>query len=465
MEAQQKFTVDNSKPFSWADKIGYMFGDIGNNFSFNLVNSFLMIFYTNVFGLSGASIGILFLIARFVDAFADITVGRMVDNSDMHESGRFKPWISRMKWFLAAAAILVFVPYVAHYSLAVRLTYAFITYLAWGILYSSVNIPYGSLASAISNNPSDKTQLSTWRAIGSAVGSAIVSYVVPIFMYVGTSQKISGNRVFIIAIICSVLALVSYTLTTNLTTERVRVEKQEPVPLGTMFKEMFKNKALVVLVVVDIVIVINQNLSGTTLTYLFNDYFHDKTAMSIALVFNFTTVLLLAPFASRITDRFGRKEASMWALAFGSVVYFILLFIHTTSPVVYLVFLFFGSLGAGMFNLMVWAFITDVIDNQQVLFGTREDGIVYGINSFARKVAQAIAGGFAGFMLTLIGYVSSSNGGVQQTAAVSRKIYELAAGVPAVCLGLAALILLFFYPLSKQRVKDNAMKIAEMSEK
>ncbi|MDP0530249.1 MFS transporter, partial [Lacticaseibacillus paracasei] len=170
MEKTQKTITVAAAPFNIKDRIGYMFGDIGNNFSFNIINSFLMIFYTNVLGLTGAQVGILFLTARFVDAFADITVGRLVDNSKLHKSGRFKPWINRMKYPLLIAFILTFVPIVKDWALPARLVYVFITYLGWGIFYSSVNIPYGSMASAISGDPNDKTSLSTFRAIGSAVG-------------------------------------------------------------------------------------------------------------------------------------------------------------------------------------------------------------------------------------------------------------------------------------------------------
>lgn len=460
-EAELKVTIDNKRPFGLRDKIGYALGDAGNNFSFNMVNTFLMIFYTNVFGLPGAAVGGLFFAARFIDAIADVTIGRLADNSPLTAAGRFRPWIFRMKYPLLIAVILLFVPAVRFLPYTGRLVYVFITYLAFGILYSSVNIPYGSMASVISNEPKHKTSLSTWRSIGAAVGSAIVSYCLPIFMYVGDSTTIDPNRFFIVASICACLGFLCYVGLYYMSTERVRTEKSKPIPLGKMLVDMFKNKALVVLVVIDIVVVINQNLSGTTLSYLFNDYFQNKTALSIALIMNYVTVLVLAPFASILVDKFGRKATCVATLAWGAVVYGAGLIIHTTNPIVCIVILFLGSLGAGMFNLMVWAFITDVIDNQEVLFGAREDGIVYGMNSFARKMAQAIAGGFGGVMLTVIGYQSSTTGGAQQTAEVVDRIYYLTFGIPTACCAIAALIMFFFYPLSKKKVNENARILRE----
>lgn len=285
----QKAKAVNARDFDIRDMIGYALGDVGNNFTFNLVNSFLMIFYTNVFGLKAALVGALFMSARLVDAFVDIMVGRLIDNAKMTKRGRFTPWVMRMKFPLAASAILLFLPAAGHLPMTTRVIYAFVTYLAWGIFYSFVNIPYGSMASAISGKPRNKTSLSTARSIGSASGTAIVSYVVPLIMYGNNSHQINPHRFFMGAAVFAILGLFCYVALTMLTVERIRIDKTERVPLGKMFSEMAHNKARVMLVIIDIIVVINQNLSGVTLTYLFNDYFQNKTAMSIALVFNFTS--------------------------------------------------------------------------------------------------------------------------------------------------------------------------------
>jgi GPH family glycoside/pentoside/hexuronide:cation symporter len=275
-------------------------------------------------------------------------------------------------------------------------------------------------------------------------------------MYVGSSTQISGERFFIVVIACSILGFLSYIVLTKMTSERIRTEKSEPVPMKLLLVNLLKNKALIVLVIVDIVVVINQNLSMVTIAYLFNDYFQNTAAMSVAMIFNYVIIIILAPFSGWIVKRYGRKESSVVALFFGAAIYTTLAILHTHSVIVYLVMVLLGALGAGMFGMMVWAFITDVIDNQQVLTGIREDGMVYGINSFSRKVAQALAGGFGGIMLTLIGYQSSAAGGVVQSDAVANSIYYMATGIPAVCCGLAAIILLFFYPLNKKQVIKNA---------
>ena len=221
------------------------------------------------------------------------------------------------------------------------------------------------------------------------------------------------------------------------------------MPVSVLLKGLARNKALIVLVVVDLLIVINQGLSGTNMTYLFNDYFHNKEAMSVALLFTFGSLVLLAPSASWLTKRFGKKEASVGALLFAVAMYLIMYFIHITDAKVYLVFLFLATLGVGLFNLMIWAFMTDVCDYHQYVTGDREDGTVYGVNFFARKVGQACAGAIGGFMLAIIGYQSSSTGGAVQTSIVQENIYTMANLLPALCLFLAAVILIYFYPLNR----------------
>lgn len=453
-------------PFGIKDKIGYLTGDMGNCFILGLVNSFLMIYLTNALGIAGAVVGTLFLCAKTIDAFADVTVGRLTDVAKLTDEGRFRPWIKRMRWPFCIATVLIFLPFVNNFSMPLKIVWVFITYLAWGILLSTVNIPYGSLASAISSNPDDRASLSTFRSIGSAIGGASTGFVIPLVVYVTAinGQKVvSGYRFFITAIVCSVLAFISYHFTVGMTTERVQVAKTEKVPLGAMFKSLGKNKALLSLVFCDLFIVINQILSGTTTTYLFNDYFHNSKAMSIALLFTYGSVILLSPFATWLIKHFGKKEVSIVSLTVSVALYVIMYFMHIRNPWVYLVFMFIATVGYSFFNLMVWAFISDVIDYHQYVTGYREDGTVYAVNSFARKVGQALAGGIGGYMLTWIGYKSSTSGGALQSSGVIEKIYALANLLPAALLLVALLILIFWYPLNKKTIDAVDEELAKIN--
>lgn len=462
----EKMDIPKVRPFGLRDKIGYMFGDLGTCFILGLVNSFLMIYYTNVLGVSGVVVGSLYFGTKLFDAFVDVGVGRICDTSKLTATGRFNPWVRRMKYPFCAMAVILFLPLAQELSYAGKTIYICVSYFIYGALQSSVSIPYGAMSAAISSNPDDRVSLSTFRSVGAAIGGATTGFFIPILMYqtlVDGSQVISGQHFFWISIGCASIAFIFLTLTCKLTTERVRVEKKDAVPATQLLKGLLRNKALIVLVVVDLLIVINQGLSGTNMTYLFNDYFHNKQAMSIALLFTFGSLILLAPSASYLTKRFGKKEASVSALIFASSMYVIMYFSHITDPKLYLVLLFLATLGAGMFNLMIWAFMTDVCDYHQYVTGDREDGTVYGVNFFARKIGQACAGGIGGFMLALIGYQSSSTGGAVQSIAVQEHIYSMANLIPALCLFLSAIVLIYFYPLNKATTLDMEKKLNKIN--
>ena len=140
------------------------------------------------------------------------------------------------------------------------------------------------------------------------------------------------------------------------------------------------------------------------------------------------------------------------------VVYCALFLLRVKSIPVFMVLLFLATIGVGLFNLIIWAFITDIIDYQEVVTGKREDGTVYAVYSFARKVGQALAGGLGGFVLTASGYVSEA---AAQTEAVAERIYTVATLVPGVCYLIVFLIMQFRYPLTRREVEKNTAILQE----
>lgn len=183
-----------ARPFGMRDKIGYMFGDFGNDFFFMLTSAFLMVFYTDVFGLSAAAVGTLFLIARLWDALADVTVGRFIDTRKTTKNGKFKPWIFRMSFPLVISGVLMFVT-IPGMSEGFYLVYAYVTYILWGTLYSTVNIPYGSMASVITSDPVERTSLSTIHTMGAVFANLIISAIGPLLIFV--DNKVDPNRMLI----------------------------------------------------------------------------------------------------------------------------------------------------------------------------------------------------------------------------------------------------------------------------
>ena len=181
------------RPFGWRDKVGYMFGDFGNDFTFLFASTFLMIFYTKVLGISMGLVGTLFLTARCIDAFTDVTMGRIVDRMNPKKDGRFRPWLRRMCAPVAISSFLMYQSSLAGASMTVKVIYMFVTYILWGsIFYTSINIPYGSMASAITTEASERTALSTSRSIGATLAGLVIGIVTPLFLY---TTDADGNQV------------------------------------------------------------------------------------------------------------------------------------------------------------------------------------------------------------------------------------------------------------------------------
>ncbi len=465
--SQKAEETNKKRPFGMRDKLGYMFGDFGNDFSFIFAGSYLMVFYTKVLGLPGAAIGVLFLAARVVDAFTDVTMGRIVDNMRPTKDGRFRPWIKWMCIPVAVTSILMYLYFIRDWAFAWKMLYVVVTYLLWGSFsYTAINIPYGSMASAISADPGERAALSTFRSVGASLAGLVIGTLVPLVVYTKDAQ---GNEVVdplrftLTAVVFGVLSILCYGLCYVFCVERVHLERKKHHSEGIVLilTGLIKNRPLLSLVAAALVLLLANLLGQTMNNYLFLDYFHDTNGL-VAL--NLVTVggtLLVAPFVTRISAVFGKKEVGAWGMLAAGVVYILLFVLRLENAPVFLALLFVATLGIGLFNMVTWAFITDIIDYQEVTTGKREDGTIYAVYSFARKLGQALAGGIGGFALTAIGYISEAT---VQTVEVSERIYSISTLVPGICYLLVFLIMQFWYPLSRREVEKNTAILKEKRE-
>jgi glycoside/pentoside/hexuronide:cation symporter, GPH family len=455
-----KETGSNGKtirPFGMRDKLGYLFGDFGNDFFFILVAAFLMVFYTDIFGIHPAQVGILFMVARLWDAFADITWGRFIDTRKATKNGKFRPWILRMSIPLVVVGVLMFV-HIPGMSNGFYLAYAYVTYIIWGSLYSTVNIPYGSMASVITADPVERTSLSSWRTLGGQLAGLIINVVGPIILFV--NNRPSADRFILAACIFGGLAIACYLACYKLTTERITMDEtaKPKVSLGKTMKGLVKNKPLISFLVLSLGFMIVFMLIGTVNVYLFKDYFESAKSLSLVGLLQACAVFVAMPFINPLVKKFGKKEIASAGLLVAVVVYAVLYFLPGLSAMQFVGVLTVAMIGYGVFNLVVWAFVTDVIDYHEYLTGLREDGTVYSIYSMARKIGQAVAGGVGGIAIGAVGYQAGAAG---QTAETLQGIHTLGTLVPAVVLGIVFLILVFFYPLNKKRTHQLASDLVE----
>lgn len=457
------------RPFGMRDKIGYLFGDFGNDFTFVFSTSILMKFYTDAIGVSPAVVGIIMMAARFADGFTDVAMGRICDNSKVTAAGKFKPWILRMCVPVAIASFLMYQSNLAYASMIVKIIWLAITYILWGsVFYTSINIPYGSMASAISYDSGDRQSLSTFRTIGGMLAGMIIGIGVPLFAYerIGEKEVLVGSKVTLIAGVFSVLAIICYLLCYKLVTERVHTQvPQDTIKKNSVRKMLInavKNRALLSIIVSSILMLLAQLTMQSMANYIYPDYYGSKEAQSLSTLLMMAGMLIAAIVAKPLVKKFGKAEVSVVSSFFAGIVSILLFFIRPENVWVFVIFQMFCWLGLGMFAMVNWSLITDVIDYSELKNGIREDGSVYAIYSFARKLGQAVAAGLSGVLLEIIGYSGvAATTEKTQSEYVLDGIFNISTLIPGIGFILLAIVLWFWYPLHKKQVDANIMALKE----
>lgn len=459
-----------TRPFGMRDKIGYMFGDFGNDFTFILQVMFFMLFYTKVVGINPVHVGTLFLVARILDAFTDVGMGMIVDRSKPRRDGKFKPWIRMGAIPVAVASALMYQSFIAGWdSYGARIAWMVVTYLLWGsITYTMINIPYGSMASVISADPKHRAELSVWRSTGANLAFLIISVVLPLVVYVQVDgvATLDPARMTWAAIIMAAFAVLFYALLYVNVEERVVVQRDPNAKhegIGQLFKAMGSNRALLGIVLAALLLLIGNLLISAMIGYLFLDYFNSTSLQSVASLAALLPTFALIVIAPWLATRFGKRETAVAAMLIGGLVLVATSFLDLRGiPAGYVVLYALGQFMVAVFNFLIWAFITDVIDHQEVRTGQRDDGTIYAVYSWARKLGQAIAGGIGGWALGAIGYQTATGGAaVVQAEETVRGIYQLSTLWPGLLFIGVALVLQFVYPLSKKAVESNVTTLAE----
>lgn len=446
------------------DYVGYALGDAAGLLTFGLVGSFLQKFYTNVMFVDAAQITILFLVARIWDAINDPIWGAIIDKRKTGKNGKFRPYLRWASLPLAVFAILMFMPIEGLKGSNWYLIWAYVTYIGYGMMYTAVNIPYGSLASVITTDGGERSTLSMFRSIGAGLGGTPAQILLPMFVYstvAGSDQTyLDGKKMFIGTIILAVLGIVVYQLCYNMTKERVAPPEKEKPDLKVTLKALVRNKPFLMLCVASMLLIAAQQFTQAMYNYLFEDYFHKPGMYGLFTVFTYLPMALLLPVLQPLVRKFGKKEVCAAGMALSAVAYGLLWITHTTNVWVFLAFCFLSGLGMTFFVLEVWALVTDVIDYQEILSGQREEGTAYAFFSFTRKLGQTLAGVLGTQMLVWIGYDAKN-----VTADAVSRMYNVSTVLPAVMCLLMALFLGVFYTLGKRKVLELGLGVTDKNKK
>jgi glucuronide carrier protein len=430
--------------------LGYGAGDFANNLAFATAGAFLLVYYTDVAGISAAAAGTLLLVVRIFDAFADILAGRIVDRTYSKRLGKFRPFLLFGSVPLLGLSVATFaVPQIGHTGM---LVYAYLTYAALGLAYSLVNIPYGSLAGAMTQVPSERAKLASARSVGGSIVSAGLGILIAPRLVPGADLQ----TVFTVATLCfMVMGTACYLFTFFTCRERVQREVTH-VSMRQSFTTLKGNRPLLMLCVSS-VLFITGGLSLSTLQLFYvRDVLHALHLYPALSTIQLVATFVLAPAIPFLVRRFGKRTAYMG----GSVVTALGGLIVALSPtnVILLPFtgLVLGMFGFLLVNMLVWALEADTVEYGEWRTGVRTEGITYALFSFTRKTGQAIGGAVGAYALALGGYAA---GAPEQTEAALWGIRVGTGIVPAVCAVAAALIMLA-YPLTDTRHAEIVAEIA-----
>ncbi len=319
----------------------------------------------------------------------------------------------------------------------------------------------------ISSDPDHRAQLSVFRSTGANLAMLVIQAALPLFVYVERDgvSVLDGQRMSIAAAVCAALAVVCYMICFANVEERVLPPAKDPnekAPgIGAMLSSVFSNRALLTLILGALLLLLGNLFLSGMLGYIFLSYFNNGALQSIAAMAALLPTFILVVLAPWLGKRFGKAETGTVAMLAAGIVLLVAYFLKTTNPVLWIVLYALASFGVAVFNFLVWAFITDVIDFQDVRTGHRDDATVYALYSWSRKVGQALAGGLTGAALQAIGFsVEAAQAGQAQSTEVLDGLYFLVNVVPGVCFVLVGLVLGFLYPLKKAVIEKNVKILA-----
>ena len=458
-----------------SEKIGYGLGDMSSSMFWKLFGAYLMLFYTDVFGISAAVVGTMFAVTRVWDSFFDPVVGAFADRTSSRW-GRFRPYLLFLAVPFGLIGVVTFLT--PPFDATGKIVYAYITYALMMMVYSAINVPYASLLGVMSPDPSHRNTLATYRMTFAYLGSFIALLLFMPLVNAFGGGNVSGPThlwftapqfgwfmaVVVIAAICVVLFLACFALTK----ERVEPIKHEKTSLKTDFRDLVHNKPWWILLGAGVSsLVFNSIRDGATVYYF--KYYVDETAvgnisilglpfvlsgiyLGVGQAANIVGVILAAPVSNRI----GKRNTFISSMALATV--FSVIFFWFNKDQLYLIFVFqiLISICAGSIFPLLWSMYADCADYSELRTGNRATGLIFSSSSMSQKFGWAFGSAITGWMLAQFGFKANA----VQSAETIQGIKMFLSILPAVG-ALLSLVFIYFYPLSESKMKTITAELQE----
>ena len=429
--------------------IGYSAGDAANNLAFSITSFFLLVYYTDVAGISAAAVGTMFLVVRLWDAFADIVAGRVVDRTQTRW-GKFRPFLLFGSLPLLALSFLTF--HVPNWSPSGKLTYAYVTYALLGLAYSLVNIPYGSLATAMTQAPKERAKLAAARGVGAAL--VILLLVLVVSPALGGSSGDLQRTLTTVTGSFVVLGFALY-LFTFFTAKETVAREVAHVTFRQTVQALRHNRPLFRLCLSTLSYLTGMFAFNTIGAYYARDVLGDASLFIPLTLLSTGAIFVVAPLVPRIVAAFGKRTGYLVAASLSIVGGVGIFLAPASTPVLAMVSWTVAGAGLALVNSLMWALEADTVEYGEWQSGVRTEGATYAIFSFTRKAGQALGGAAGAYALSIGGYVAKAP---EQSDAALTAIRAAAGLLPAGFALLAALIM-FSYPLTETRFAQIVQEV------
>ena len=463
------------------DYFGYALGDFAGCMAFATVTTLLQRFYTDVWNLSPLFILFMFMFARIWDAINDPIMGRIVDIKRPSKNGRYKVWMKYVSIPLALSVVLMFLPWKGLVDMMGSvgiMIYATVTYVAFGMIYTMHQIPYGSLASVVTTDVKERNKLSVFRSIGAALGNIPVLAITFIWTKEETLPDNTKAKVVqylpviigiaVIAVLVAVLLFLAYKLNKERVMSKKVGGKAQKGETFRIVKNLLKNRSFLAVSIAGMMLLAGQMFTQSFYTYLFTYKFNADWMNMVSMALTYLPMVILMPFMGKLIHKFGKKAVCAFGsflAAFANLALFGLGFLPIGAGVLSFIFLGFcliSGFGLSIITLEVWAVATDAIDDVEVKTGTRNDGSAYSVFMFFRKFGQVIAAVAVNSALLGIGYIQNGQVSKEAISANVDMFYYLATIIPAAMFAIMGLAMLLIYGLSKKKTEELQVQKAEM---
>ena len=444
------------------EKIGYGFGDMASSMFWKLFGSYLMIFYTDVFGLPAAVVGTLFLVTRVWDSAFDPIVGVVADRTHSRW-GKFRPYLLFLAIPFSVIGVLTFVT--PSFGDNGKLVYAYVTYSLMMMVYSAINVPYASLLGVMSDNPKERNTLSTYRMAFAYIGSfiALLLFMPMVNFWSGHSKEIADQQqgwtlaVAVIAVMCALLFIGCFALTR----ERVKALHEKQAPLKEDLKDLWKNRPWWILLGAGVAALVFNSIRDGATVYYFKYFIVEEDFqtisffgvsfvlsglyLSVGQIANIAGVILAAPVSNRI----GKKQTYMGSMAIATVLSILFFWFDKDNLALIFTFQILISICAGCIFPLLWSMYADCTDYSELKTRNRATGLIFSSSSMRQKFGWAIGSALTGWLLSYFGFVANE---VQQAEAI-QGIKMFMSFLPAAGT-LLSIVFISMYPLSEKKMLE-----------